>query len=524
MNTSFYNGVSGIKTSQFGLDVWAENISNVNSSGYKSASPEFATLFSTTLSDSYFEGTINNKGLGSRPLATTTNLQQGILVDTDSTFDMALSGEGWFGVTDSNRDIFYTRNGAFTKDANGDLIDSFGNYLLGTSGGNISGNTIAFLESIPLSTPSAQNIINLPDELTLPPEPTDRLSYKANLNPEVIVDYADIMLDTSAYTPTIDTLNKKATVSGDISNTLNIQNPLEGDVVLLTFTDQNGRSVDTGTRIDATFNWSVTDFDISALDMTGPITTQAVLRTEQEIQNVEHFATGVISPEGDRDILDMVFTKRVPQPTSGTIWDAVLNVTDTDGNILSTATGVVSFNTDGSLLSNTLTAIDNGGVSIALNFGTPYDPATPNSGYDGLSSLTNVETINVADSNGYVAGNLKNYEVDAAGQVQAVFDNGRNVPVAKVGIYHFRNDGGLERVGSSMFRQSSNSGEAIFYTGPAGEIINGATIVNRRLEGSNVDLATALTELIIMQKAFDASAKSITTSDQMIQNAINMKK
>jgi len=76
----------------------------------------------------------------------------------------------------------------------------------------------------------------------------------------------------------------------------------------------------------------------------------------------------------------------------------------------------------------------------------------------------------------------------------------------------------------TMFRQSANSGNAIFYTNENGESIQGSQVFSNRLENSNVVFATALTELIVMQKAFDASAKSITTSDQMIQNAINMKR
>lgn len=90
-------------------------------------------------------------------------------------------------------------------------------------------------------------------------------------------------------------------------------------------------------------------------------------------------------------------------------------------------------------------------------------------------------------------------------------------------MYHFQNDQGLTSVSSNLFAESSNSGEAIFYTKENGESFLGSKIYSHKLEGSNVSLATALTELIIVQKAFDASAKSITTSDELLKNAINMK-
>ena len=94
--------------------------------------------------------------------------------------------------------------------------------------------------------------------------------------------------------------------------------------------------------------------------------------------------------------------------------------------------------------------------------------------------------------------------------------------VGKIAVYHFQNDQGLERVGSASFRESSNSGKPIFYQDAEGNNILGADVLNYQLENANVRLDTALTELIIYQRAFDANSKSITTADEMIQKALNM--
>ena len=114
--------------------------------------------------------------------------------------------------------------------------------------------------------------------------------------------------------------------------------------------------------------------------------------------------------------------------------------------------------------------------------------------------------------------------MDSSGNIIANFDNGKSSTIAKVAVYHFQNDQGLTSASSNLFEQSSNSGQAIFYTDKNGNAFNGSTIFNHRLEGSNVSFATALTELIVVQKAFSASSKGITTSDELLQNAINMKK
>ena len=91
-------------------------------------------------------------------------------------------------------------------------------------------------------------------------------------------------------------------------------------------------------------------------------------------------------------------------------------------------------------------------------------------------------------------------------------------------IYHFQNDQGLHKVTPTIYEPTPNSGEPKFYKDKNGNIIEESKILSKTLETSNVQLSESLTRLIVMQKAFDANAKSITTSDQMIQKAINMKK
>jgi len=118
----------------------------------------------------------------------------------------------------------------------------------------------------------------------------------------------------------------------------------------------------------------------------------------------------------------------------------------------------------------------------------------------------------------------KDYGIDALGNIQASFSNGKTIPISKVAIYHFRNEEGLEKLGNSTFKESVNSGKAKFFKDKDGNTLEISSIKNNKIEMSNLNLTTALTDLIVMQKAYDASSKSITTSDQMIQNAINMKR
>ena len=118
---------------------------------------------------------------------------------------------------------------------------------------------------------------------------------------------------------------------------------------------------------------------------------------------------------------------------------------------------------------------------------------------------------------------LKDYEIDTNGNINAIFENGKSFTIAQIPIYHFQNDQGLERVNGNLFKETLNSNKPILYQNN-GEYLSNSKVLENKLESSNVNFAQAMTELIITQKAFSSSAKTITTSDQMIQRAIDMKK
>lgn len=673
MNSSFYNGVSGIKTHQFGMDVWANNISNISTKGFLGSTPEFSSLFSTTLSDSYFSPTTDNKGLGSQAQTTSLNLAQGILENTDRAFDLAISGEGWFGVKAQNGEIYYTRSGEYLIDKNGNLVDASGNYLMATLGGNITptsldqetlnslGNyygavttrpvepfAISALGDVPLGTVGVQDKVTLPDYLYFPPEATTYVNYQANLSPKIIIENQTISISANnniIFSPTYPT----ASISGTLANNTNITNLKEGDTVTLTILDDNNISVQAEAQLDSNLNFTLSNIDISKLDATTALELDTKIKVTQEIPNVEHFTTEIIAPDGNKDIIDMTFTKRVPQQSLESTWDANLqilryfedykintynpniiydptqyNVNLTTNQvtkiydptlykvdlglnkvyqIIDEQTGIATFGGGGQILSSTIPELSNSGTPLQINIGEPYlqesvavssstlngstytitgtaplsamteegihagdnvsvkvtdingkiitssakiqndgswklsfenfslDPTNPTisayvilqTGYDGIISNVDLDKARVSQKDGYIEGFLTNYGMDGNGNVIAEFSNGRSAAIAKVALYHFQNDQGLTQVSSTYFSTSANSGNPIFYTDSNGENFLGSKIMSNKLEGSNVSMATALTELIVMQKAFDANAKSITTSDELIQNAINMK-
>jgi flagellar hook protein FlgE len=442
MNSSFYNGISGIKTHQFGIDVWADNIAGINTVGFKASNPEFSSIFNTQLASSYTDPVFSDVGFGSTGQTTATSFKQGVTVSTDSKYDMAINGDGWFGVLNSSGEKFYTRAGAFQKDKDGYLVDNEGNYVTGTSANNFANGIVVDnpKQDLVLDNVEKQTKIYIPTKLVIPPAPTTKVSFSGSLNSDIVTKF----------------------------------------------------SAETG--------------------------------KEEEVANVEVYRTNIFDANGDENLLEITLTKVIPQAATGIVWNAKAVVTDQNKNPISSKEGQISFNSRGAIIANTLTSIDNNGAETELNFGTFYDPTKPNSGFDGLVSLNGFVSERVTTKDGHKQGNVLDYGIDAKGTIIANFDNGQTLPISRIAIYNFKNDEGLEQSNPIYFKETANSGKARFYTDKDGNYLQGSSISNNKLEMSNVDLSSALTELLIIQKAFDASAKSITTSDQLIQNAINMKK
>ena len=182
--------------------------------------------------------------------------------------------------------------------------------------------------------------------------------------------------------------------------------------------------------------------------------------------------------------------------------------------------GDVKFNSNGSVASINPTQLNidpkNGAESplkINLDFGTIGQ-------FDGLTSFESPSTTSGISQDGYSGGDLEQLVVDQTGTIVGVFTNGISKPLAQVAIAKFTNNMGLVKDGNSLFSSSANSGDPIIGTAGTGGRGN---ITPSALEMSNVDLSRSLTELIVIQRGFQANSKTITTSDQMLNTLLQLK-
>lgn len=404
MVRSFYNGVSGVKTQNFGMDVWATNISNINNVGFTASIPEFKSIFYQSVMSAGNKPTTDQAGLGaSRQTTALSFYKMGPMMATDNRLDMAIQGDGFFGVLDRSGQTYFTRTGSFGVDKEGYLVDNSGRYVTGVQNPlsqvtpsknalQIFGKTHSitpYLEAYTLAAASdlelgdigAQGKIRLPDFLYLPPEVTTKIAYKGNLNSSVTKEQVEVEIDDKSYTSNVDIATKRINLSGQVIKNDIIFEPKEGNMVRVNLTDTNGVKSSMIGALDKDGNWTINQPLPDTFDLTKPLTISATLTTVQEKANKEKFVTELYAANGEKNTLTIEFTKKIPQGANETIWDAVATVTAPDKSVLSTSKGEFVFGDKGTLISNTLGGLSNGGTPLKIDFGSQ----TP-AGYVGLTS------------------------------------------------------------------------------------------------------------------------------------------
>jgi len=250
----------------------------------------------------------------------------------------------------------------------------------------------------------------------------------------------------------------------------------------------------------------------------------------------------VYDSQGKAHRLTMLFWK-----TGFNQWSASAAVTDSMGQVtLDVLPGAgqanqanpssrinLKFSPDGKLVSvgdeSSADELNQGKLSVKANYRVPGDPTVRsielNLGkagvLEGITQFASQTTTKAVEQDGYNMGYLESFNVDNSGKITGVYTNGTKQFIGQVAMAVFTNPQGLTANGENLFEVSNNSG--LPNVGPAAEAGRGK-IVAGTLEMSNVDLSDQFTDMIVTQRGFQANSKSITTSDQMLQELLTLKR
>jgi len=263
---------------------------------------------------------------------------------------------------------------------------------------------------------------------------------------------------------------------------------------------------------------------MNSLNGTLPAGSTGQLISQSMNAAVHSSSIDIFDSLGSKHTLRMEFRKTDVDAATGTTWSTKLTVPEpaTIGTVvpLNEVNGSIRFTNDGALA--TYSPIS---VSFSGNNGSaPNQPVRLEFGtanlFDGMTSFDSPSATSGISQDGFTGGDLLGIRIDQSGTLVGSFSNGRSFGLAQISMAKFANNEGMTADGGNVYIQSANSGDPII--GEAATAGRGF-IQSSALEASNVDLSRSLTQLIIIQRGYQANGKTITTSDQLLNTLINLK-
>jgi len=568
MMRSLYSGVAGLKTHQIRMDVIGNNIANVNTTAYKSSSMTFSELMSQTTQKASGAnattgvGGTNAKqiGLGVKAGAINTAITtQGSAQSTGNPFDIMITGDNFFVVSNGSEN-FFTRDGSFYVDGAGNLaMTSTGYNVMGWGVDKTTGN-------IKQDTVTALRIMSSAN-MTYPPEATT----KANISGILDQNDKDVtsangktvnlnFFDARGYSYTAKFTFKQS--GGDKTNEYSLElNKIldstgkEIDISGITFGEQNleqtlssklSLNTDSYKWDDATKTLQTTATPPETVAELDKIFKNGALITDkdkaEEVQKNLDAIAKAYGYEGSTDeFLKLYTTGKAGQVTVQTMLENMSknmtgdDILPKDKNKELTMTGrkfdgaKVVFDKD----SGKLQSINNSTTNLSTTLNFPATMGNFSNITIDLSECTNYDnkgTSTVGATSGDLdglgtgrrLGDMIGVSIQKDGMIYASYDNGMTKLLGQIATAAFANASGLEKEGDNLYSATLNSGE---FDGIGVDITAGGGYMSTgQLEMSNVDLSSEFTEMITTQRGFQANSRIITVSDTLLEELTNLKR
>ena len=581
MMRSLYSGVSGLKTHQTKMDVIGNNIANVNTTSYKTMSINFSDLmYQTTQAATGPNATTGAAGtnprqigLGVQTAAISTNItQEGATQSTGNPFDLKISGDEFFVVSDGSN-TYFTRDGSFYVDAAGNLaMSSTGYNVMGwgvdEETGNIKKDTVKPL------------VIMGSDYLTYGAENTTAATASGIIdwNDDDQGEKAGKTLSLQIY----DNLGYSYTVKYGLHNAVEGKEGKDYSfyVTLDSITDSTGKQLDikdvtfgtgkTATSIELDgMNYGVSGATVKQAKLAKPAgnpatitqiayaeikdtktnttTTVLLYPSSAELANVNSLDLGngkTINPQGQN--IKVLFDGN-GNVTNGnnalftTLYGDKISPTDiqtakvgTDGTLTVTKrtvtnSAILSFSgKDGKFQTNGSTGGENGVTMDLSSLGKAFTNVTVDFSKAVVTDNSGKSTISLekGDKNdqnaGRESGTLQGVSIQTNGMIYASYTNGQKRLLGQIAVTEFANASGLQKEGDNLYTATKNSGD---FNGIGIDITeNGDAMNTGVLEMSNVDLSSEFTDMITTQRGFQANSRIITVSDTLLEELVNLKR
>ncbi len=574
--SSLFAGVSGLNANGTALSVIGNNIANLSTVGFKGSRATFADLISSSISGG--SGSVQT-GIGVALTSVQGDFTQGSLATSSNVLDLAIDGNGFFVMKDAQNGTFYGRNGLFRLNKDSVVVDPTGfklqGFLADTTGtitGNIGDIALPTTTAAPNPTTTALLAANL-----------NSGTATTGIRGNIIGSSASVTTSAAGNNAFTINLNGDGVQTVTVANGLTgsaLASAIQSAVRSLTATNPylqaayDGFEATVGASNIFTFRSGISGTTNDAAANTGAVIVAAsgantlaanlnmlagtsTTGTDFDVTDpvgTSNFTTSltVYDSLGNDHLLTTYFTKVGSNTWNYNVVSPTVDVNtanyhssniDTTLGIVRVGAGTLTFGTDGTLQregpvirfdTNTAAGtvatvpgelqIDFVGATqdqlIEFNFGDSVITDGGN-GLTGSTQFGSTSALVQQTQDGYAAGSLQAFSVDTNGTISGRFSNGQLRALAQVVLARFPDPIGLTRTGKNTFAESGNSGQPV--TGSPDSAGLGRVLSNS-LELSNVDLGQSFIDMIAAQRGFQANSRVITTSDEILQELVNLKR
>jgi flagellar hook protein FlgE len=507
---SFYIPLSGLDADSTALNTIANNLANMNTTGFKAQTTNFSDLFYQQVGANG-SGDEIQAGTGVQVASNSTDFAGGSISSTGVSTDAAIDGAGFFVLNGGGGSQLYTQNGSFQLSANGTLETSDGLAVMGYAAVNGVVNTNGGLVNI-----------NIPTGQVMAPAATTNFSMTQNLNSNAAIG-AQATGQVQVYDSLGNPYDATVTYTNKGNNTwgysIALPDPLQGSTAtaagVTTVSYSFGASGATLATVDPGTNLTITGPTVSG---SATITAPAVVAGE----SLATYTTAV-----NAAIATAGITGTVAASTAAGQFTLTGTGISTSGSVIqdpvasAASTGTLTFNSSGNLVSPatdvsgiTFAGLADGAATLNLNFNL-YAA----NGSGAINQTAAASSTSATSQNGFATGQYESFAINGSGLISATYSNGQTQNVGQLAVATVSNEQGLVDQGSSEFQATTASGNAAI--GLAGSGGRG-TIDGSSLEASNVNISAEFSDLIVAQRAFEANSKAVTTFDSVTEQTINM--
>lgn len=515
MATSLWIGTTGLSGSEKQLDVIANNLANANTPGFKASD----TFFNSMLSQNLSGGSEQRVGQGVGVSAITKIFDQGSFESSGNATDVAIDGSGFFIIKDTDGKTLYTRAGGFEVNKEGFLSDK-NNY---TVQGHMFDET-GVTENTAMTDLDLRNVQSVPEASTT-------FSLGLTLDSQTATgttfDVSQVLYDSRGAEHTLSTIFTKTENASywGVQNTLDggaaeeqgysgLKFNAQGLVEMLYIANADSPAIATSGDGDATME--VTNAGQLYKDSTAPIVLTRGADANTWTITADGGYTGMtlnLGTSGADDLLGIDMDGVGGDDITVTLTNTWAAADTISFNILQSEVAVadqtVRFYAAGGAMAD--------GASIGVEGDLTWNLV--GDGAESIRSFASTSKVSSLVIDGYAPGTVTGLDVKANGIVEGMFSNGQRQNVARLMLADFANLQGLSMTGS-YFLETNESGPVVINKPATGGL---GAIQSHSIEMSNTDTGREFIKMIMAQRAYQSSAKVITTADQMTQVLMNVK-